>query len=215
MQICYNISVKLSDYQAKVFSGQWNFPVFTQSCPICGGKNCAIRHGYYDRWAYSFKEQRWIEVPIARYICRRKGKPDSPTSHRTFSLLPSCLSAYQQYDIYCLLSAAALIVQKQLSFFQAAQRLSEQMADDSFNFEAVNVARCTALFQTACLKLQYFNKELNVPDDLFALNKLISQDDLPLYLSGFFEKTGRFLFGTPSQHRGRTAPGKPQPGIFR
>ncbi|MBL7105883.1 MAG: hypothetical protein ISS18_16280, partial [Bacteroidales bacterium] len=75
----------------------YDFPDYSEQCPLCSGKDCAVRIGFYYRKKLVFGFKTYKNVPIARWLCQKKGhrKP----KHRTFSLLPSALIPYHSHDL--------------------------------------------------------------------------------------------------------------------
>jgi len=88
-----------------VLNGTYQFPDYSYCCPICHGKECCIRHGYYFRQVIDEHGTFFKYFPIARYICQRKGK--AKLSDRTFSLLPWQLIPYRKWTIELMFSIAA------------------------------------------------------------------------------------------------------------
>jgi transposase-like protein len=58
-----------------------------EECPWCGGQNCLIGHGTYQRKAID--EQRVYVIRVKRWYCKN--------CHRTLSILPNFLLPYRQY----------------------------------------------------------------------------------------------------------------------
>ncbi len=99
MQIPYDIIVSLSTYYILVKSGKWDLPHFSDICPICGAKNCAIYLGIYRRGAEDPIENFSVfDLPVLRYLCQGKGDKKK-SAHKTFSLLPYQLAPYRQLPI--------------------------------------------------------------------------------------------------------------------
>lgn len=62
-----------------------------RSCPICGGSNCAIRHGLYLRRVVDDLGQLLEKFPVPRFLCQRRGVKEgcAAPGALTFSVLPS------------------------------------------------------------------------------------------------------------------------------
>ena len=75
----------------------YDFPDYSEQCPLCSGKDCAVRIGFYYRKQVVMFFIAYSDVPIPRWLCRKKGhlKP----KQRTFSLLPSALIPYHSHDL--------------------------------------------------------------------------------------------------------------------
>ena len=126
MQIKFFITHSLSEYNKKVLTGKFFFPDFSDKCPICSAKNCAVRIGFYYRWVFIFNLKIKLHIPIARYLCRRKNSafPKLNSSHKTFSLLPSQIIPYRLLDIDSLLFIADLRFKKNLSLLYISAEFS-------------------------------------------------------------------------------------------
>lgn len=61
--------------------------VSPEGCPLCGGHNCLIGHGYYPRKAKD--EQRSYLIWVKRWLCKN--------CHRTLSVLPNFLFPHRHY----------------------------------------------------------------------------------------------------------------------
>ena len=96
IQIIFKLSTSLTKYQSEVNRGKYEFPDFSDSCPICDGYNCARFHGYYYRPVVTEEGIYYKSFPIARYKCRKTG--NKKAKHRTFSLLPHELLPYVKYS---------------------------------------------------------------------------------------------------------------------
>ena len=75
----------------------WDFPDYGDCCPICKGENCAVRIGFYKRKQVIVDNKIYENVPIARWLCQRKGYQKS--THKTFSLLPFPLIPYHRHGL--------------------------------------------------------------------------------------------------------------------
>jgi len=95
-QLQYKIDCLLSNYKQRVERNEWIFPTFKNCCPICKAANCATRHGYYERGVIE-EDGILVQIPIARFICHRKGRVSSSAA-KTFSLLPHVLIPYRHYS---------------------------------------------------------------------------------------------------------------------
>jgi hypothetical protein len=73
------------------------FDVYHQ-CPLCGASHCAKFIGYYQRPVIDENGTYYKALPVARYLCRRKGGQPI-VDHKTFSLLPYQLVPYSKYSI--------------------------------------------------------------------------------------------------------------------
>jgi hypothetical protein len=75
----------------------WDFPDYSSCCPLCGGAHCAVRIGFYQRKKVIVGNKIHKKVPIARWLCQRKGA--RRPKHQTFSLLPYPLIPYHRHGL--------------------------------------------------------------------------------------------------------------------
>lgn len=204
MQILFNLNnTYLSEYTEKVKLSKWKFPDFSDKCPICGGKDCAVRIGYYWRWDFCLKEKRKIHLPIARYLCRRKNKNKSQwtCSHRTFSLLPSQCIPYKLYDVDSAMFMADLRFNNDMPIVDIAYEFSTHAEPEIVLLSPSTVFEYLLSFAITHTKLLSL---LKFKFDTFSL----TVDHIKNYTGGpvafaehIYQKYACFLFGTPSQLR--------------
>ena len=100
MQIKYTFTESIPVYRRMVKKGEWKFPDYSDKCPICGGRDCPVRIGYYHRRYIDIQLAIIILIPIARYKCRRKARP--LIKDRTFLALTRyiipLLSVYHRFS---------------------------------------------------------------------------------------------------------------------
>lgn len=75
----------------------WDFPDYSACCPLCGGEHCAVRIGFYQRKKVIVDNRSYENIPIARWLCQRKGS--KRPKHQTFSLLPYPLIPYHRHGL--------------------------------------------------------------------------------------------------------------------
>jgi hypothetical protein len=175
-------------------SGKWTFPSYSKCCPICKGKHCAIRIGFYFRYAYDSVSGTIILLPIARYLCQRKGKAPK-NAHKTFSLLPAQLVPYCLYDIPSLVFMASLYLQG-LSLMDIT---AEFMAKHDVAASPALVAEYIDMFSKARTKANTLDGN-KYPDDKDFLAHLMTYTPVREVMN-IWDKHKVFLFGTPSQDR--------------
>jgi len=97
--------MSLAEYYEKVKKKKWDLRDIikldidlNKRCPLCGGEGCVQFIGYYHRCVVTKDGDSYDDFPIARYLCRRKGKR-RVVNHRTFSLLPRQLVPYKKYSV--------------------------------------------------------------------------------------------------------------------
>jgi hypothetical protein len=102
---------------------------FRTCCPLCGRADCAIFIAYYTRVVIDEHGTYFKEFPIARYLCKAKGKR-SPGEHRTFSLLPYQLVPYTRYSIPFIIKSLRARYEEGLSIVGLQDYLADFGRDD-------------------------------------------------------------------------------------
>jgi hypothetical protein len=103
-----------------------NIPNFSESCPICGAKDCATYNGCYyrsviDHCACFFMD----DFPVLQYLCHQKG--DNPVTHHvTFSLLPWMLIPYRRLPLTFIFFAILLKFQNNISYSKLINQLERE-----------------------------------------------------------------------------------------
>lgn len=219
IQISYFFIQSIHEYRQKIKTDEWKFPEFTDYCPICGGKNCAVRIGYYYRYYIDIETEVILFIAIARYKCQRIGKPK--LKDKTFSLLPYVLIPYHKFTInsYMYIWKNKLIRNKTTS--EIADNVTGSFdIDNELNYEERYVKQSLRLFIQTVGKLQDFLIRNNQNIDFLKGKEKLKEawmylaafkDDSGIYCgaSGFsfysFEKQGgyhtnpQFMFGTAYQ----------------
>lgn len=205
----------------------YQFPDFSAQCPLCGGKNCAVRIGFYIRKRLVFYLRTYSDVPILRWLCRQKGPLKA--KHRTFSLLPSALIPYHKNDLNLVSETVQYKLQQpQTTFEQTKNYISDKAQHPDIDLENSQIKQFQQLITTAFSKLmaipeikQLIGRDFNSSDpiatvisfgdnyqspflttsNLEASNiEKLSWDFFYNFQSGcYFDR--QFLFGTPSQKR--------------
>jgi len=195
LQKIYPIGCSLSNYARSVKEKEWEFPSFRDCCPICFGKNCAKRNGFYTRVAIE-KDGKEKDIPVARWECGRKGEVDD-SADRTFSLLPHPLVPYRRYSAavqYETFKQAAINGTK--GALDALQPVLEGFCERTISFVIL-------LFQAAFLLLLQakFVPETHCWKE--ALIELVENYEGGLLglIIAFYVAQHEFLLGNPSQHR--------------
>jgi hypothetical protein len=109
------------EYKESFLAGQIDFTSFIGPiCPVCGEKHCYREITPYWRYAIElFPEYKKERIPVARFLCRGRGK--------TFSLLPIQLIPYFQYTVQAVIGALLLALMSwesgQRGFYGATVRV--------------------------------------------------------------------------------------------
>jgi len=207
----------------------YDFPDYSEQCPLCGEKNCAVRIGFYYRKKLVFKFKIYNNVPIPRWLCRKKGHLKA--KHRTFSLLPSALIPYHSHDLN-LISETVKYKQQtpDTSFENVKNYISDKGIETDITLENNQIKDFLKIFANAFAKLMAISElkqrikqadYFNSSDPISTVTGFINSYKSPLlttanlkasnieklafdfffsFQSGcFFDR--HFLFGTPSQKR--------------
>lgn len=223
IQIPIKIFTLLWIYSEKVQAGNYDFPDFSEKCPICGNPDCAVRIGYYYRWAvdidYDTLKIVVLEIPVARYKCNTAPKGKC----RTFSLLPDNLIPYNQYSIDFVLYILTLYILKNQTTRETLDQIDLISPYACLVSEKI-LSHIISILERTRIKLLHFfqlfpdsNKSppefisFTLKDTLKYLNDYPQKDTEPLYCgayylsahyyekNGSYQKNARFLFGTASQ----------------
>jgi len=204
----------------------YEFPDYSEQCPLCGGKNCAVRIGFYNRKKLVFGFTTYNDVPIPRWLCHQKGS--LIPKHRTFSMLPHALIPYHIHDLNLMLETMKYQHQTEVTFEQTKSFISDKGLNTDISLENNQIHDFQQIFTTAFTKLmaiselkQRIESDFKSSDPLKTVLSFIDSYQSPflttarleasniekLALDFFFNfQTGcyfdrHFLFGTPSQKR--------------
>jgi len=83
-------------------------PDYRDSCPLCGGAECAVRHGLYFRQVVARIGTLFERFPVPRFLCRGRG-PGTPSAV-TFSVLPAGLATRKRWSVALMLWVAWLVL---------------------------------------------------------------------------------------------------------
>lgn len=190
-------------------------------CPLCGGSGCARFIGYYEREVIDEHGVFYNAFPIARYICRGKGK-EKGIGHKTFSLLPYQLVPYTRYSIAFIIKALTLLYKDHMSVYKLQDYLAGFGKGEILSITATQVFRFKQLIMEAIDKIMAigFFKELDEAAyndrpahfieyaEGFECTKIEPSIRGPCAISydfylqgGGYFRNAHFLFGTPSQFR--------------
>lgn len=216
IQLIYKINCNLSVYRKKTENNQWDFPDFTDKCPICHGKDCAVKHGFYLRLIIDLENKFFFFILIARYKCRRKQKPRNNLVDKTFSLLPHLLIPYISLTIDSFMLIIANHVIKKLSAFELQEILDNYHIDEErlYNIDIRHFKLYSNIFIETLFKLNQFIEKHKIRAGPFSGSKNMNNAYIFLknYKSGFpdfsvyyYQKEGgalknaQFLYGRPYQ----------------
>ena len=220
IQLNYRIKNSITQYYSLVQEKKWVFPDFSDFCPICGGKDCAVRIGFYYRRFFDIQLNVYItDLPVARYKCRRKGK--CRLKDLTFSLLPNCLIPYFSPTIPALMDIINNKLIDKSTENLILDKLYSHIYTNSFNLSERSLLRYYKLFFQTAVKIKLaWKKNIFKPpprsnyyshDQIaqYILNFPCKNNDNPAVVMSdhYYEKHGQyfnnagFLFGTAYQFR--------------
>lgn len=129
----------------------WDFPDYRACCPLCGGENCAVRIGFYYRKKVIVDHKIYENVPIARWLCQRKGTRKS--THNTFSLLPFPLIPYHRHGLNVIVDTVNFHHHHGCSLVQTKDFISGKGVNTDLPLENNHIHDFMKLFSQAWLKL--------------------------------------------------------------
>jgi hypothetical protein len=202
----------------------FNFQDFSDYCPLCTGKDCSVKIGFYNRKSITIHCYIYHGINIQRFECRGLG-PKKP-AHRTFSLLPHLAVPYRQYDQEAALDTAICNTRATIEDTKSHMIEKHDISLEYCQINDIDVMMNEAFFKlTSIDKLNniiensgYFNysdpvktvvhfasnyRSLLSPSLLTSLEQL-SVDYFYHYQQeqSWFDR--HFLFGTPSQKRNKS-----------
>lgn len=217
IQIILKLDVSLKTYKNQVKNGTYEFPDYIHCCPICHGKKCAIRYGYYDRQVIDEYGTFFKEFPVARYLCQRKGKAKVKDS--TFSLLPWQLVPFKKWTIELMFSIASYrsghSIKESLDKFEVETIPADSELRKTMLNSAAQLSDITAIIENGLQKLKIFlmiGFDTSLSDVIsYSLDYAFEVDNRirgPTALSwdyyikngGYYENS-QFLFGCAAQFR--------------
>ena len=203
MQLQYNNVISLTEYYKFVLAKIWEFPDFSDKCPICGAKKCAVRIGYYYRWVYIFKLKIKLYIPVARYLCRRKNKTKSQwrSTHKTFSLLPSQLIPYRMYDLDSMLYIADSSLKRNKSFLDTATDMSTMEEHPAISISTDTIMEYLEIFIQGCTKLKTLFELIYNTYERYIYPIKNHTGGIIKFVEDIYLKHAIFTFGNPSQIR--------------
>lgn len=129
----------------------WDFPDYRTCCPLCGGKNCAVRIGFYKRKKVIVDYKIYADVPIARWLCQRKGP--GKAQHKTFSLLPYQLIPYHRHGLNVIVDTVNFHHHNGTTLEQTKGFISSNGVDTDIPLENNHIHDFNNIFSQALLKL--------------------------------------------------------------
>jgi len=206
-QILYILFESVSSYKEKVELRLWEFPTFKECCPLCEGRDCPKRIGYYDRGVIDESGYDY-RTDIARYLCNRKG-PKNPI-HLTFSLLPHPLIPYLPYTVDLSFKVIVFWLEGH-SIYEVQKYASSLGVEDSLELSASTLSVLKGVFEKAFYKVVIqgdydLEAEEALEGFIDACKEFNSQlkgidldGPLAISIDYYCRSEGCFLFGTPSQ----------------
>jgi len=207
MQIPYKTGLEISEYDREQKEGIWKGPSYRDRCPVCGRKNCAVKHGCYYRCAFDENGNMIKGLKIQRWKCTRKAK-----EVRTFSVLPDQLVPYSKYPVRTvtgILSRWRRYGGDIGKALETAFKNIEEISDELLDTGEGQVYRFIKLFERARDKYIIWKKlprsySLESFIKLCSLNNYYHAEVLSMSYyagNGGYINNSQFLFGRASQFR--------------
>jgi hypothetical protein len=129
----------------------WDFPDYSACCPLCNGENCAVRIGFYKRKKVIVDNRIHKKVPIARWLCQRKGS--QRPKHQTFSLLPYPLVPYHRHGLNVIVDTVNFHHHQSASLEQTKRFISGRGVNNDIPLENNHIHDFNKIVSHALLKL--------------------------------------------------------------
>lgn len=229
MQIPYDPYCDLETYvegtNDKEKRKKWLFPDYKDCCPLCHGKDCPRRHGFYYRRKAHDGIKYYEDIAIVRYLCHQTG-PIKP-EHRTFSLLPIQLIPYHQNALKVVCETVSYQHKTGATAEQTKRVIATKGRQDYLSLENNQLLDFKKIFVQAFNKLMTLSKlkqQIQQADDydsskpIRSMISIIESYNSPFSTIGdsnaeilatdffanfqtscYFDRN--FLFGSPSQKR--------------
>lgn len=171
----------LSSYYNQVKNGNYEFPSYSNSCPICSGIECCKFHGKYFREVIDEHGTYFKEFPILRFICNGKG--NKKCKGKTFSLLPYQLIPYVKYSIDYLSG---------LLFFWESHSIKDTL--DKVSLDTNQILDIKSLYRYK----EIFEKGINILLFSELINKHLSLSDFLSYCFAYQSRYFEQIRGSPA-----------------
>lgn len=201
--------MSLTEIHRQMVEGLLRRPSFAGACPLCKRPNCAKFLGNYHRTVVTEDGTRINKFPVFRYQCTAQRRKLG--QHRTFSLLPAPLIPYRRPSQHFVMAVMKIWSDAQLTLDLRLERISHLFAAGS----AAETLGTSHGYDYAGLLLETGQKLSLWKGIPFAnltqiVNWIVAYSGGAVALSldyyaahGSFKQNSQFLFGTPSQFRGR------------
>jgi hypothetical protein len=186
-------------------------------CPVCGREQCYREITPYWRYAIDlFPGYSKERIPVARFLCRQSGK--------TFSLLPIQMIPYFQYTAHAVIRVLllALTVREtgQRGFHGAATGVDPDSGMTPWLVTCWFMTIVRGFRRAHATLIQWYDlsgarsrEKSKVCEEVSGyfsgldwLRKVLKWDLMALAVTRYSRQTSFFLFGVPSQWRGREGP---------
>jgi hypothetical protein len=128
-------------------------PDYRDECPICTGRDCAARHGLYHRAVQDESGAVYVDFPVPRFRCQRKGPIKD--GDVTFSVLPAAIAPRRRWCVALMTWVVGLVTGAGGSVCQAVAGLAKLPWDVAV--EPVTVYRVVDLFASLYDRLRSFS----------------------------------------------------------
>ena len=138
-------------------------PDYGESCPLCRGAGCAVRHGLYFRRLVDAGGRAYERFPVVRFRCRRRG-PDRPREV-TFSVLPAQVVPRRRFSLGLMSRIVQLLGKGKGTMRQALDQVAVwgSPQSEALLMEETTLHRILLLFSAVYGRLLSFPVELELP----------------------------------------------------
>lgn len=129
-------------------------PDYRDRCPLCQGKDCAVRHGLYRRRVVDVDGLLVEDFPVPRFRCRRRGPKAAPAV--TFSVLPADLVTRRLCSLPFMLWVLELFLVADRSMSKVLDAITASFFGGALPWlaEAATVYRMVRLFSYVATRLE-------------------------------------------------------------
>ena len=130
-------------------------PGYRDCCPMCRGRDCAVRHGLYFRRLVDVDGRTYERFPVARFRCRRRG----PERARdvTFSVLPTGVVPRRRFSLALMSWMVEVVVNGKRTMRQALDEVAAgSRGEEVVLLEELTLHRILLLFAAVYARLLSF-----------------------------------------------------------
>ena len=154
-------------------------PGYRDCCPMCRGRDCAVRHGLYFRRLVDVDGRTYERFPVARFRCRRRG----PERARdvTFSVLPTGVVPRRRFSLALMSWMVEVVVNGKRTMRQALDEVAAgSRGEEVVLLEELTLYRILLLFTAVYARLLSFPvAEVELPGAVQGVRRQAQQTAVP------------------------------------